>query len=107
MFYVLVYVDGLKTPHLLLADLAAVGIALRATVRDRAKLLQEVVRHAPDVLICDVPVPDDASFQTTQAIAEMAHCAVVGFSLDADMGRMERAKVILTHTQHLPDDAAF
>ena len=107
MLYVLVCVDGLKTPHLLLANLAAVDIALRATVRDRVKLLQEVVRHAPDMLICDAPAPDNASFKTTQAIVEMAHCAVVGFFLDADVGRMERAKVLLMHTQHLPDDAAF
>nr|WP_295775166.1 type IV pili methyl-accepting chemotaxis transducer N-terminal domain-containing protein [Rhodoferax sp.] len=87
----LVYVNGLKTAHPLLADLAAAGIAVRATVQDRAKLLQEVVRHAPDVLICDAPAPDDALFKTTLSIAETAPCAVVVFTLDADVGHMERA----------------
>lgn len=37
----------------------------------------------------------------------MAPCAVVGFPLDADVHHMERAKVMLMQTQHLPDDASF
>ena len=87
----LVHVNGLKTAHPLAADLLAAGIEVRATVQDRAKLLQEVVRHAPDVLICDVPAPDEALFQATAAIAEMAPCAVVVFTADTDVGHMDRA----------------
>lgn len=87
----LVYVNSLKAAYPLLADLAAAGIAVRATVQDRAKLLQEVVRHAPDVLICDAPAPDDALFKATLAVAEAAPCAVVVLTLDADVGHMERA----------------
>ncbi len=87
----LVHVNGLKTAHPLAADLAAAGIEVLATVQDRAKLLQEVVRHAPDVLICDAPVPDEALFKATAAIAETAPCAVIVFTADADVGHMDRA----------------
>lgn len=87
----LVHVNGLKTAQVLAADLAAAGIAVLATVQDRAKLLQEVVRHAPDVLICDVPTPDETLFKATAAIAETAPCAVLVFTADADVGHMERA----------------
>ena len=83
--------NGLKTAHPLAADLAAAGIAVLATVQDRAKLLQEVVRHAPDVLICDAPVPDEALFKATAAIAEMAPCAVIGFTAATEVGHMDRA----------------
>jgi AmiR/NasT family two-component response regulator len=87
----LVHVNGLKTTHPLQADLAAAGIEVLATVQDRTKLLQEVVRHAPDVVICDAPVPDEALFKATAAIAEMAPCAVIVFTADTDVGHMDRA----------------
>jgi AmiR/NasT family two-component response regulator len=87
----LVHVNGLKTAPTLQADLAAAGIEVLATVQDCAKLLQEVVRHAPDVLICDAPLPDDALFKATAAIAETAPCAVLVFTMDADVGHMDRA----------------
>ncbi|MES2584088.1 MAG: type IV pili methyl-accepting chemotaxis transducer N-terminal domain-containing protein [Pseudomonadota bacterium] len=87
----LVHVNGLKTALPLAADLAAAGFEVLATVQDRAKLMQEVVRHAPDVLICDAPAPDEALFKATAAIAEMAPCAVIVFTADADVGHMDRA----------------
>lgn len=87
----LVHVNGLKTAHPLAADLAAAGIEVLATVQDRARLLQEVVRHAPDVLICDAPSPDEALFKATAAMADMAPCAVIVFTADADVGHMDRA----------------
>lgn len=86
-----VLVSGLKAAHTLQADLAAAGIAVLATVQDRSKLLLEVVRHAPDVLICDVSAPDDALFKATLAIAQTAPCAVLVFTADADVAHMERA----------------
>ena len=87
----LVHVNGLKTTHPLAADLAAAGIAVLATVQDRAKLLQEVVRHAPDVLICDAPAPDEALFKTTAVIAELAPCAVIVFTAATEVGHMDPA----------------
>ena len=87
----LVHVNGLKTVHPLEADLAAAGIEVLATVQDRARLLQEVVRHAPGVLICDAPAPDEALFKATAAIADMAPCAVIVFTADMDVGHMDRA----------------
>lgn len=87
----LVYVNGLKAAQVLQDDLAAAGIAVLVTVQDRSKLLQEVVRHAPDVVICDVPAPDDALFKATRAIAQTAPCAVIVFTADANAGLIERA----------------
>lgn len=87
----LVHVNGLKTAHPLAADLAAAGFEVLATVQDRSKLLQEVVRHAPDVLICDASAPDEALFKAAAAIADMAPCAVIVFTADADVGHMDRA----------------
>ncbi len=91
MTTVLVHVNRFNNAHPLQADLAAAGFDVLATVQDRAKLLQEVVRHAPDVVICDVPAPDEALFKATAAIADMAPCAVVVFTADADVGHMDRA----------------
>ncbi len=87
----LVFVNGLKAAHPLQADLAAAGIAVLGVVQDRAKLLQEVVRHAPDVLICDVPAPDEGLFKATLAIAQTAPCAVMVFTSDSDVAHMDRA----------------
>jgi AmiR/NasT family two-component response regulator len=87
----LVVVSGLKAAHLLQADLAAAGIAVLCTVRDRNKLLQEVVRHAPDVVICDAPVLDDALFKATFAISQTARSTVMVFNADVDVAPMERA----------------
>ncbi len=87
----LVLIHSLKTAHPLKADLAAAGIAVLGEVLDRGKWLQEVVRHAPDVVICDAPAPDDALFKATLAIAQTAPCAVLVFTADADVAHMDRA----------------
>ncbi|MEO7108098.1 MAG: type IV pili methyl-accepting chemotaxis transducer N-terminal domain-containing protein [Rhodoferax sp.] len=86
-----VMVSNLKSAHPLEADLVAVGIAVLGTVHDSNTLLQEVVRHAPNVVICDAPVPDDALFKATLAIAQVAPCAVIVFTADTDVAHMERA----------------
>jgi AmiR/NasT family two-component response regulator len=86
-----VMVSNLKSAHPLEADLVAVGIAVLGTVHDSNTLLQEVVRHAPNVVICDAPVPDDALFKATLAIAQIAPCAVIVFTADTDVAHMERA----------------
>ena len=94
----LVHGTHLKTAQMLVTDLAAAGIAVLATVQDRTKVLQEVVRHAPDVLICDVAAPYEALFKTSAAIAQMAPCAVIVFTADADVAHMDRAIASGVHT---------
>ena len=75
----------------LVADLEAAGITVAAVVSDRAQLLSAAVRHAPDVLVVDEPLPGDALFKITAALADTAPCAVLLFTSDSDAQHMERA----------------
>ncbi|MEY4140286.1 MAG: hypothetical protein RLZZ371_2468, partial [Pseudomonadota bacterium] len=74
-----------------MADLEAAGIQVLGMAVDRNKLVQEVVRHAPDLVICEEVHPGDALFKATLAIADTAPCAVLVFTNDADAGLMARA----------------
>jgi AmiR/NasT family two-component response regulator len=87
----LIHVHGAKGVLPLVADLEAAGIQVLGIAGDRNKLVQDVVRHAPDLVICDEVHPGDALFKATLAIAEMAPCAVIVFTNDADAGLMVRA----------------
>ena len=77
--------------HPLLADLDAVGIHVLAVSETRRKLVQDVVRHAPDVVICVDPLPGNELFLAAQAIADTAPCPVLVFTQDADAERVARA----------------
>jgi len=87
----LIHVNGLKAALPLRADLEAAGIQVLGIATQRAKLLQEVVRHAPDVVICDEPTPDDGLFRTTLSIALTAPCPVIVFTGDPDAAYIARA----------------
>ena len=80
----LVHLNGSNTGHLLVADLRAAGIEVLAVTEARSKLVQDVVRHAPDVVVCEDALPGESLFRATQAIAETAPCPVLVFTLDAD-----------------------
>ena len=80
----LVHLNGSNTGHLLVADLRAAGIEVLAVTEARSKLVQDVVRHAPDVVVCEDALPNESLFRATQAIAETAPCPVLVFTLDAD-----------------------
>jgi len=87
----LIHVNGLKAALPLRADLEAAGIQVLGVATERAKLLQEVVRRAPDVVICDEPTPDDGLFRTTLSIALTAPCPVIVFTSDPDAAYIARA----------------
>ena len=90
----LVDLNGLQTLkglHPLVADLEAAGIRVVGVTEDRSKLVQDVVRHAPDVVICLDPLPGDPLFKATQAIAETAACPVIVFTNDATVEHISRA----------------
>ncbi|MCM2341055.1 ANTAR domain-containing protein [Rhodoferax sp.] len=87
----LIHVHGSKGALPLVADLEAAGIQVLGIAGDRNKLVQDVVRHAPDLVICDEVHPGDALFKAILAIAETAPCAVLLFTNDADAGLMVRA----------------
>lgn len=88
---VVVHVNGAGTAPVLVADLESAGLAVLAVVSQRHKLVHEVVRHAPDVVVCDDPLPGESLFKTTQALAETAPCAVLVFTGDGDAERMAQA----------------
>jgi AmiR/NasT family two-component response regulator len=73
------------------ADLLAAGIAVIATVDDGSKLVQGVVRHAPDVVICDLPQPSSAWFQTLQTMEHTMPCPLVVFTQDTDASHIAQA----------------
>lgn len=87
----LIHIQGAKGVHPLVADLAAAGIQVLGIAADRNKLVQDVVRHAPDLVICDEAQAGDALFKTTLAIAQTAPCPVLVFTNAADADLMPRA----------------
>lgn len=80
-----------KTAPTLAADLQAAGIAVIATVDDCSKLVQGVVLHAPDVVVCDVPLPTAAWFQALQLVGQTAPCPLVVLTHDPDADHILQA----------------
>ncbi|MFC5519451.1 type IV pili methyl-accepting chemotaxis transducer N-terminal domain-containing protein [Polaromonas jejuensis] len=87
----LVHLNGSNSAHPLVSDLEAAGIRVLGVAEDRSKLVQEVVRHAPDVVICDDSLPGETLFRVTQAIADTAPCPVLVFTSDGDADNIVRA----------------
>lgn len=87
----LVHLNGSKSGHLLVVDLAAAGIQVLAVMEARNKLVQSVARYAPDVVICDEAQPDESLFRVTQAIADTAPCPVLVFTSNTDADAIIRA----------------
>ena len=79
------------TAPTLAADLLAAGIAVLGSVPDSSKLVQAVVLHAPDVLICDVPQPTSAWFQALKVVGQTVPCPVIVFTHDTDAGHIAQA----------------
>ena len=73
------------------ADLEATGLTVLAEVDDCSKLVQAAVQHAPDVVVGEVPRPDEALFKATQTLAEVLPRPVLLFTPDADAAHIERA----------------
>src|SRR5574343_914642 len=91
MTSVLVYSSGASAVDSLLADLQGAGFAVLATVGECSKLVQAVVRHAPDLVVADVPQLDDAFLKTLRALGEVAPLPVLLFTADTDAQRMANA----------------
>ncbi len=67
------------------------------SVQDRSKLVQEVLRRAPDVLICHDPLPGDALFNALLMIAETSPRPVMVFTSDSDASKITRASEVGVH----------
>ena len=87
----LVHLNGTQGSARLVADLEATGIQVLGVVHERHKLVQEVVRHAPDLVVCDDPLPGEALFKVTQAIADISPRPVLVFTSDSDADNLVRA----------------
>lgn len=87
----LVFLEGSASPQPLVNDLEACGVQVLAVLDAGSKLVQGVVRHAPDLVIGEVPQSGDALFETTQTLASVAPCPVIVFTHDGDAARIERA----------------
>lgn len=87
----LVHLNGTSGASLLVPDLEAAGIQVLGVVDERSNLVQEVVCHAPDLLICEDPLPGAALFKATQTIAEISPRPVIVFTSDSDADHIVRA----------------
>jgi AmiR/NasT family two-component response regulator len=87
----LVHLNGTQGSARLVPDLEATGFQILGVVHERHKLVQKVVRHAPDVVICDDPLPGEALFKVMQAIAEVSPRPVLVFTSDSDADHIVRA----------------
>lgn len=91
MTYALLCIHRPETAPTLAADLAAAGILVRATLHDCNKLVQAAVLHAPDVVICDVPLPTRAWFQALQTLDQTMPCATIMLTHDADAAHITQS----------------
>ena len=93
----LVFSNNPTGPQPLVTDLGAVGIQVLACVDERQKLLQAVLRLAPELLICDVALPDEALFTTLEIIGQTSALPVIVFTADGDAGKITRATEVGVH----------
>lgn len=93
----LVILNGPTGPHPLAADLESAGIQILAVVNERDKLVQEVLSRAPDVVICDDPLPGEELFRALQIIGDTSPRPVIVFTADGDAGKIARATEVGVH----------
>ena len=78
------------------ADLEGVGLEVRA-VLDRRTMVQDVIRTAPDVVVCYENHPADALFAVTATLQETAPRPFVLFTADPDAEKIARAAAAGVH----------
>jgi AmiR/NasT family two-component response regulator len=91
MTSVLVFLAGPQGSTPLVNDLASVGAEVVAVQGAGSNLVREVVRHAPDMVVANLPLPDEAWFEACKALASVAPCPVLVFTADGDAAHIERA----------------
>ena len=82
---------GARPATALRRDLETSGFAVLADLTDCGKLVHSVVRHAPDLVLVEMPRMDEAFLKSLGALAEVAPCPVVLLTDDVDADRMLRA----------------
>jgi two-component system, response regulator PdtaR len=91
MISALTLVIGPQTAPTLVPDLQAAGILLKGALETGNKLVQGVVLHSPDIVICDVATPDAALWQLLQALQHTQACPVLLFTHSQDAQAMAQA----------------
>ncbi len=93
----LLFANRQMTAPTLGADLQAAGIAVLATVHEVSKLVQAVLLHAPDVLVCDEPFPTASLFDALHLLEQALPCPVLLFTQAMDAENIERATASGVH----------
>lgn len=87
----LVNLNGPTGANVLLADLEAVGIQVLGRADGCRTLVQDVLRLAPDLVICEDSLPGEELFSALQVVAETAPRPVIVFTSDGDADNIARA----------------
>lgn len=83
--------DGSGAARALASDLASAGVDVLAVVDDCRKLVQTVVRCAPEVVVVDVSTPQPLLWDTTKALSLAMPTPVLLFAQDADVHLIDGA----------------
>ena len=97
MTSVLLCVGAAATTRLEASDLTGAGLNLLHVTCDCSNLVQSVVRHLPDVVICVQDTPDEAFFGVIQALNDGAPRPVLVFTASEDAGQIVRATASGVH----------
>ena len=91
MISALLSISRQMTAPSLVADLQGAGISVRAVQADVTKLVRDVAVHAPDVVICDLPLPSSSWFQAMHMLQQAVPCPVLVFTNDTDVGNIQKS----------------
>lgn len=91
MTSVLVFLAGPAGSTALVNDLESVGAQVLAVQGASSNLVREVVRHAPDMVVAELTLPNAAWFEACESLASVAPCPVLVFTTDVDAAHTERA----------------
>ena len=90
-----IVLDGANA-NALQGDLESVGVEVVGSSGLRS-MVEDVVRCAPDILVCYDSHPGDALFAGTAALGNVSPRPVVVFTTDPDAGKIERATASSIH----------
>lgn len=91
MTSVLLCVDASAATRLQAADITGAGLQLLHVMDDCDNLVQGVVHHAPDVVICALGTPGEDFFAAAQALTHSTPCPMLVFTSDEDAGYIVQA----------------
>ena len=83
--------NGAHGAHSLRADLESVGINVIGHSELRGNLVQDIIRSAPDLVICYDPMPTEELFSIAKVIGSTAPRPIIVFTMDTDADKIEQA----------------